>query len=389
MSNPTDTPAAFNAWAKARITGDENGRAQIFQMTATSLKRIALFICATAVLPFAATADPSLAADIPRRLIAIDNVCAWPNLVKLKDGTLVAVVFNQPNHGRTEGDVDCWGSVDGNFWNRLSTITRHEPETVRMNHAAGLNADGDLVVLCNGWDKVAPQRNAASQPIQTVVCISHDGGKSWDQGGPVLPKEPGLCWQVPFGDIMQAANSDLVASTYAFGKGAGNIYAVRSKDGGKTWPVIAPIVKDRHCEAAILHVGDGKWLAASRRFDILDLDIFASDDDALTWQHATTLDIRPVSSAHLLKLSDGRVLLTYGNRGERANRGIEARTSPDGGKTWGKPQQLVALEKTDCGYPDAAELPGGRILVAYYSDRIAQHQRYHMGVLNLHISELH
>jgi hypothetical protein len=35
------------------------------------------------------------------------------------------------------------------------------------------------------------------------------------------------------------------------------------------------------------------------------------------------------------------------------------------------------------------ELPGGRILIAYYSDRIVQHQRYHMGVLNLHISELH
>jgi len=94
-----------------------------------------------------------------------------------------------------------------------------------------------------------------------------------------------------------------------------------------------------------------------------------------------------VSSAHLLKLSDGRVLLTYGNRS--ANRGIEARTSSDGGRTWGKPQPLVALEKTDCGYPDAVELPGGRILVAYYSDRIAQHQRYHMGVINLHISELH
>jgi len=41
------------------------------------------------------------------------------------------------------------------------------------------------------------------------------------------------------------------------------------------------------------------------------------------------------------------MLLTYGNRGDAAQRGIEARTSADGGRTWGRPQTLVALEKTD------------------------------------------
>ncbi len=335
-----------------------------------------------------AEAPAALPAEIPRRLIAIDNVCAWPNIVRLKDDSFVAVVFNQPNHARTEGDVDCWGSMDGSFWRRLSTITRHEAETVRMNHAAGLNAEGHLVVLCNGWDKIAPQRSAASRPLPTVVCLSKDGGKTWEQGGQVLVQEPGLCWQVPFGDINQAANGDLVVGTYAFGRGAANIYAARSKDGGRTWPEIAPIVKDKHCEAAMLHVGGGRWLAASRRMGTLDLEIFASDDDARTWKSIAVLDVKPVSSAHLLKLSDGRILLTYGNRGDREKRGIEGRSSADGGQTWGKPKTLVALEKTDCGYPDAVELPGGRLFIAYYSDRIAAHQRYHMGAINLSIGEL-
>ena len=58
------------------------------------MKLTALFLFAAALLPFAAASAQSLAADIPRRLIAIDNVCAWPNLVKLNDGSLVAVVFN-------------------------------------------------------------------------------------------------------------------------------------------------------------------------------------------------------------------------------------------------------------------------------------------------------
>jgi hypothetical protein len=326
-------------------------------------------------------------AGVSRRVIAIDNVCAWPNLQLLRDGSIVAVVFNQPNHGYTEGDVETWHSSDGQLWKPFGAATRHAPQTVRMNHGVGLNAEGHLIVLCNGWDNIAPRRNAASRPIATHGAISRDGGRSWEQLGPVLPEEPGLSWQVPFGDILAAANGDLVAGTYAFSRPRGNIYAVRSKDGGRTWTHVSPIVKDRHVEAAMLHLGGGRWLAASRRFEHLDLDVFASEDDAMTWKHVVTLDIKPVSSAHLLKLSDGRVLLTYGNR-TSGNRGIDVRTSGDAGRTWAEPQRLVPLDTGDCGYPEAVELPGRRLLVAYYADGIPEHQRYHMGVINLMLDEV-
>ena len=68
---------------------------------ATPMKFTSMLICFSALLLFAGILAQSLRAEVPRRLIAIDNVCAWPNLVKMKDGTLVTVVFNQPNHGRT------------------------------------------------------------------------------------------------------------------------------------------------------------------------------------------------------------------------------------------------------------------------------------------------
>jgi len=35
------------------------------------------------------------------------NVCARLNPVNLRDGAPVAIVFNQPNHARTDGDIDC------------------------------------------------------------------------------------------------------------------------------------------------------------------------------------------------------------------------------------------------------------------------------------------
>jgi len=154
----------------------------------------------------------------------------------------------------------------------------------------------------------------------------------------------------------------------------GDVYAARSRDGGRTWGRIEPVVKDRHVEAAMAHLGRGRWVAAARRFGFRDLEVFGSDDDAFTWRHLSTLELAPVSAAHLLQLSDGRLLLTHGNR-SADNRGIEVRMSRDGGRTWSAPQRLIGLETGDCGYSDTAELSGRRLLVAYYAGGIPQHQR--------------
>ena len=54
-----------------------------------------------------------LPAEPLERYVAVDDVCAWPNLTLLKDGTLTATIFNQPHHGKGEGDVESWVSTDG------------------------------------------------------------------------------------------------------------------------------------------------------------------------------------------------------------------------------------------------------------------------------------
>ena len=45
---------------------------------------------AVVIVPCVPACAQALAGEVPRRLIAIGNVCAWPNLVKMKDGTLLA-----------------------------------------------------------------------------------------------------------------------------------------------------------------------------------------------------------------------------------------------------------------------------------------------------------
>ena len=93
-----------------------------------------------------------MAAQVSERYVAIDNVCAWPNLTLLPDGTLIATIHNEPSHGHHEGDVECWASNDGGrSWKLRGVPAPHESGTVRMNVAAGLAHDGSLIVLSSGW----------------------------------------------------------------------------------------------------------------------------------------------------------------------------------------------------------------------------------------------
>ena len=44
----------------------------------------------------------------------MDNVRAWPNLAVTLDDSIIAAIYNQPNHlSGPGGNVECWGSVRG------------------------------------------------------------------------------------------------------------------------------------------------------------------------------------------------------------------------------------------------------------------------------------
>ena len=141
-----------------------------------------------------------------KQIIAVENVCAWPNLTRLPDGTITAFIFNKPTHGQGEGDIDCWASSDGVKWERRSTVTQHKPNTIRMNCAAGLAKNGDLVVLCAGWTnekqadrpKQIPFRDAI---VRSWVLRSSDGGRTWSKHEEFPEPETGWNEYVPFGDI--------------------------------------------------------------------------------------------------------------------------------------------------------------------------------------------
>jgi hypothetical protein len=319
--------------------------------------------------------------------VAIQGVCAWPNLIRLADGTILAIIFNQPCHGKWEGDVDCWASTDnGQSWALRGRPAPHDPGTNRMNVAAGLAANGDVIVLASGWDnRGRPGEDslpfAKASTIRARVCRSADQGRTWTVSGELPAPPPGATTQlIPFGKIEKAADGSLRASAYLGISGERNAsYMLGSADDGRTWTLHALISEDRN-ETDILPMGQGRWLAAARgaRKNQDNLQLFESKDDGKTWTSVLPLSLPRQIPGHLLHLSRNRLLATYGNRCAN-NCGVDARMSWDGGATWHGPIRLANMPLGDGGYPASVQLADGTVVTAFYQ-QISGQFHYEMAV---------
>jgi len=333
------------------------------------------------------------------RYIAIDNVCAWPNLTRMPDDAIVATIFNQPCHGLWSGDVECWASTDeGRTWRLRGVPAPHEPGTNRMNVAAGLADNGDLVVLASGWtnrpELAAPGAEQEWRPaglpangiLHPWVCRSADGGRTWDRSGTVEfpPRLDGFAPPVPFGDIVRCADGSLGVGVYSKRLDGGSCaFFLRSRDDGTNWGKPVPVAED-HGEPTFISLDGRRLLAACRRHH---LDLYVSEDMGENWQAGGPLTGPRELPGHFLRLADGRLLLTYGIR-HQGFYGVGARVSDDDGGTWYTPMLLVDLEGAyDGGYPSSVQAENGTIVTAYYARGVAAHTRYHMGVVRWDLEE--
>lgn len=318
------------------------------------------------------------------RYIAVDNVCCWPNLTKMPDGTIVATIFNQPTHGGWEGDVECWASTDGRMWKLQGVPAPHEPTTNRMNVAAGMARDGNFIVLASGWSNRNPAGQEDTTPfngsiLPIWICRSGDNGKDWRR------EEIKTSNLMPFGDIVQLADGNLGVCIYSWSDREKNSYFYTSPDDGRTWNRQSVIGENLNETTPVVLPGGG-LLAAGRTLDNQHLELFSSSDSGKTWRKTGPVTLGSQHPAHMLLLKDNRLLLSYGIRNDGLF-GVGIRISKDSGKTWSDPRVLVNLEKTygsgylDGGYPSTAQTEDGTLVTAYYCAGIAAHARYHMGVV--------
>jgi hypothetical protein len=153
------------------------------------------------------------------------------------------------------------------------------------------------------------------------------------------------------------------------------IGAAESKDDGLTWTWLSEIpgrpgddVASKYHELHAVETDDGRIVAQIRHEGKVDTNWTLqteSADGGKTWTipRAITFGI----PSQLLKLRDGRLLMTYGHR--RKPFGNQARISADHGRTWSEPM-IVSGDGTagDLGYPSTVELADGTLLTVWYEN---------------------
>ena len=152
------------------------------------------------------------------------------------------------------------------------------------------------------------------------------------------------------------------------------IGVAESKDDGLSWQWLADIptrqgdsaVRGYH-ELHAIEAADGTLIAQIRNHnDTNKGETLQSEskDGGRTWSVPRSIGVWGLPS-HLLRLRDGRLVMTYGHR--RKPYGNQARISSDNGQTWGETMLLSGDGiGGDLGYPSTVELPDGTLLSVWY-----------------------
>ncbi len=327
------------------------------------------------------------------KVISLDGAYyhGWPTLIRRRNGQLMVVVSGgREEHICPFGRVDLYVSNDnGARWSWPRTVLDGDID----------DRDAGILETAKGTLLISTFTSLAYEP--TLRRAEKDG--KW-------PAERLAKWQ--------SASNRLTADARKAQLGQ---WVFRSTDEGKTWqPPVSSIVNSPHgpaqlSDARIIYAGKELWTGEHRN------GLSVSTDEGQSWSWLTAFPTRagdnpaeyhelhlvecksgklithirnhnkansgetlqtestdggktwsephPIGvwglPSHLLRLADGRLLMTYGYR--RAPFGNQARVSADEGATWSEPMTLSADGMGgDLGYPSTAELPDGTLITVWY-----------------------
>lgn len=348
--------------------------------------------------------------------------CSWPTLIKRRNGQLVAVYSGGRNH-----HVCPFGQIhlihsndDGLTWSEPRVLVDGPLD----DRGAGIveTAKGTLLVIffttskweseMDGYDQGKPTavsshelsqwrtiRSQLSDEIRHryIGCWSvrsEDDGVNWSKPvqTPVLSAHGPAA--VSDGSLIYAGKvaadgigMDMTPFTEAYDFGV-----ARSVDDGKTWDMttrLDPPLGHKYTEPAVVEAADGRLVMHIRHEVVLtteqrkDHAQIAAAQARRTIHQSQSFDLGRTWEAprdtgiygfpcHLLRLSDQRLLTTYGHRLDPIS--VQLRLSHDHGQSWSDAYMLYQNPQstTDMGYPSTVELNDGCMLTLWY-ERLKQH----------------
>jgi hypothetical protein len=284
-------------------------------------------------------------------MTSLDSGATWSHSRVLYDG---------PIDDRDSGVIE---TAKGTLLATTFTSLAYEPVLAKAEKS-GTWAPEKVASWKATRDLLTPEQRKAA--LGEWVLRSTDGGLSWSAPIPTIVNSPHGPIQLKDGRLLYAGKQ--------LWTGGGKIGVAESKDDGMTWQWLADIParagdpgpREYH-ELHAVEANDGTLIAHIRNHnktnsgETLQAE---SMDGGKTWSELHTIGVWGLPS-HLLRLREGRLLMTYGHR--RPPFGNQARISADEGKTW---SEAIMLSTDgiggDLGYPSTVELEDGTLLTVWY-----------------------
>jgi Neuraminidase (sialidase) len=276
-----------------------------------------------------------------------------------KSWTYPRVLLDGPIDDRDSGVLE---TAKGTLVVTTFTSLAYEPTLEKANAAKNWPAE-----KLAAWNAANSRLSAEDRKKQLGVWAirSTDGGLTWSRPIDTLVNSPHGPIQLSDGRLLYAGKDLWREGT--------RVGVSESRDDGQTWQYLADITPrkgDEHDEYHELHAvetNDKRIIVQIRNHNktnerqTLQCE---SSDGGKTWSEPKAIGVWGLPS-HLLKLRDGRLVMSYGHR--RAPLGNQARVSTDQGRTWSEPIVLSGDGANgDLGYPSTVELADGTLLTVWY-----------------------
>lgn len=327
---------------------------------------------------------------------------AFPSLVVRPDGEILCAFRRAPSKkflygsgGDSHSDPNSYmmlvrSSDNAKSWTKDPQLMYAHPFGGSQDPCMFQMASGGIICTSYAWALVPPE--GAEKAAKAITSGPHtflggflirsaDGGRTWSNH--ILPPAvPGSVTTDAFGNptpsynrgqMMQKKDGTLLWAVCAHNRQTprlSSVHLLRSTDKGLTWSYVCPVAEDDKVtfnETSLIETAGGD-IVAFLRTDGFDgkLAVSRSTNGGKSfqqWQDGVLFG-HPFQA---LRLPDDRVLLVYGYR--RPPFGVRARVLSADCSDYATAEEFIVRDdggNVDVGYPWAAMMKDGRILVSYY-----------------------
>jgi len=301
-----------------------------------------------------------------------DRNTYFPAVERLRNGHLIVVYYDSPDHVSPKGRISLVKSLDGGRTWSAPTVAIDSPLDDR--DPSVMQTDRGTLLL----SYFAVDGAGVSQGV--AVVRSEDEGATWS---PPAMVQTDLARPATSARIIQLEGGELLIPIYGGTVRLARSAVVRSTDDGRTWPgdqdfQIRSASNVDLVEPAIVKLGGRHVLAIMRsdRSDKLAMES-RSHDGGLTWSEpvktqlmAQGSDLLPV---HLVGSTEATSIVhTWGDWSRRFgdSRATLAQliefSEPSADPRHGDPHVLYNSHCDDAAYPSSVSLEDGRLFTVYY-----------------------